>query len=241
MNRVTLLGEYSSGKTALLNALLEDKFFVESITKETALATNVFYTTEDNYYTTQNEYGDKSAKCSFVTPFDTKCLGNDVEANVFLNNPAMCDFFKKDIYFTDLPGTNSGDELHEKIIIQSAIKSDLILVCVPANKGTISNSLLETVKKLHSLNKGAFFVGLTTKSDMPDIEDKGVSHCKLLKEELLKGIPKQRLLGCVTTDAKTKKITELRGLLLFSSELINIMLVVNLATAGYSFFKKLIK
>lgn len=35
--RVTFLGEYSSGKTALLNALLTESLFTESITKETAI------------------------------------------------------------------------------------------------------------------------------------------------------------------------------------------------------------
>jgi GTPase SAR1 family protein len=207
--RVSCLGEYSSGKSALLNALLGGKFFAESITKETATATNVFYTKEDSYYITRNNDGIESEPLEFTSPFSTTTFGSNItEIDVYLNADKMAEFAKIDIFFTDLPGTNSGEESHEMIINETLINSNVILVCVPANQGTISVSLLEKVELIYLLNNKVQFIGITTKSDMPDIRDGGKSHCELLKTELLKIIP-ENLLACVTTDAKKNKIDAL--------------------------------
>jgi len=208
--RVSCLGEYSSGKSALLNAILGGKFFAESITKETALATNVFYTKENSYYITRNNDGVESKHCPFIAPFSTTTFGSNItEIDVHLNADKMAEFAQKDIFFTDLPGSNSGDEAHETIINETLLNSNVVLICVPANQGTISASLLQTVEVLHLNNKNVKFIGITTKSGMPDIHDAGVSHCKLLEQELLKIISEQNLLACVTTDTRPKKIDDL--------------------------------
>ena len=203
--RVSCLGEYSSGKSALLNALLGGKFFAESITKETATATNIFHTIEKSYYVTRNKRGIESEPRPFMPPFSTtKFDSNITEIDVYLNADKMAEFAKTDIFFTDLPGTNSGEESHEMIINETLLNSNVILICVPANQGTISAGLLQKVESVHYQNKNVQFIGITTKSEMPDITDGGKSHCELLKTELLKIIPKN-LLACVTTDAKTKE------------------------------------
>jgi GTPase SAR1 family protein len=208
--RVSCLGEYSSGKSALLNALLGEKFFAESITKETATATNIFHTIEKSYYVTRNKQGIESEPLKFTSSFSTTTFGSNItEIDVYLNVDKMGEFARKDIFFTDLPGTNSGEESHEMIINETLINSNVILICVPANQGTISAGLLQKVESVHYQNKNVQFIGITTKSDMPDITDGGKSHCELLKTELLKIIPKQNLLACVNTDAKTKKIDAL--------------------------------
>lgn len=204
--RVSCLGEYSSGKSALLNALLGGKFFAESITKETATATNIFHTIEKSYYVIRNNDGIESEPLKFTSPFSTTTFGSNItEIDVYLNADKMAEFAPKDIFFTDLPGSNSGEESHEMIITETLLNSNVILVCVPASQGTISASLLEKVESIRLLNNKVQFIGITTKSDMPDIKDGGKSHCELLKTELLKIIPKQNLLACVTTDAKKKQ------------------------------------
>lgn len=197
---VPLVGEFSAGKTTLVNALTDSKA-LECASKPT---TATIYTIH---------FASEACKAIVHNPDGTTCEASDISD---LKNDSLKDAVVVDVYDTsrnvpesivivDTPGLSSQDIKHRQTLVDFLPQADAIILVSDINQ-QITRSLADFAKTI-ALSKRPIYLAFTqcdTKSD----ED-----VKAAKDYLLKNT-ELPLSGVVCVSAKTGKMDELYSLLL---------------------------
>lgn len=190
---ISVIGEFSTGKSTFINALLRRELLASSALQGTTVASTVIDYSER--YEIELEYLDRrsgerfSYTCfrelkkeleRFTTDSSVARLLKSV--NVFL--PA--EILKNDFRIIDTPGTNVTEAWHEDVTVRALReKSDLSIILTSAEK-PVPNTMIGFVKKnLESILPQCVFV--VTKLDMirPRERDRQIAYIKMrLGEEL---------------------------------------------------------
>jgi predicted GTPase len=147
--RVALLGEFSSGKTRLINALLGEKILSTGIVPVTRSVTRIVHGDEISVTVrhvdgTEMEVGVDQLKA--YTDERRKEEGASEVDEVILRHPSP---LLKKVELWDTPGFNSDNQLHDQVAAQLLLEADAVLwILSPHQVGTRSEGkLLETVRR----------------------------------------------------------------------------------------------
>ncbi len=163
--KVLVIGEFSSGKTALLNRLLGIDLLKEDVTPETAIATELVY--------------DEKEGVDLVLPSgeaDHCDLADVPEANpdkylkyvYHLNNPVLKEL--SDYVLVDMPGFNSGVEAHNKALLQYIGQATAYLFVTNIENGCMTESSINFLNEVRAYTP---YVGhVLTKCDKVSEENK---------------------------------------------------------------------
>lgn len=141
--KTLMVGRFSAGKSALLNAVLERELLVESQLPETALAAELAYS--------ETEYIE-------AVSADGKAIRLPVDA-ADLIEPDQCshavyhinsEFLKKlpDIILVDMPGFDSSVARHNKAILQYIGQAGAYVLVVDCEDGTLSQPTVDFLKEI---------------------------------------------------------------------------------------------
>lgn len=141
--KTLMVGRFSAGKSALLNAVLERELLVESQLPETALAAELAYS--------ETEYIE-------AVSADGKAMRLPVDA-ADLIEPDQCshavyhinsEFLKKlpDIILVDMPGFDSSVARHNKAILQYIGQAGAYVLVVDCEDGTLSQPTVDFLKEI---------------------------------------------------------------------------------------------
>ncbi len=175
---VPLIGGFSTGKSSILNTLLGRELLSTNITPETAVPTEISYGQDSVIYCTEN--GETTGS---VEDLHTDTLQADrIDlVKVTLNN----EFLKRipAVKLVDMPGFDSGYEVHNRAIDAYLPKSLAYIITVSADEGTLRESVLNFLNEL-KLNDMDVYV-VITKSDkiMPEELEGVVVHVRELVEQ----------------------------------------------------------
>ncbi|WP_298482114.1 dynamin family protein [uncultured Ruminococcus sp.] len=202
---VPFIGGFSTGKSSLLNTLMERELLSTEITPETAVPTEVSYGTDSVTYCTEN--GETYGK---PEELNTKTLSAE---HVHLVKLTLENAFLKQIptlKLVDMPGFDSGCEVHNRAIDDYLPNSLAYLITVSADEGTIRESVLRFLDELKLNEKPVFMV--ITKSDkiMPDELEETVSHIRQTMEQKM-GLQNVKI---AITSSAMEEAEELKELLL---------------------------
>lgn len=145
---IPIIGKFSSGKSALLNTLLRysRKILKEDITPETAVPAEISYSPdEDSIFVVRNDGGYKS-----ITVSEYREL--DVDANTVrctrlnLRNSFLEEI--PDVMLVDMPGFESGFEVHNKAIDNYLPLSLAYIIAFPADDMIVRSSVGNILKEL---------------------------------------------------------------------------------------------
>ncbi len=137
---VAFLGEFSSGKTSLVNALLKKKFLPSFDKPTTAIVTEIRRGNETSFNILESSNGkqtNKKIEISQIAEEVQKVNGNRV-LQVEIGDSGLLD--EKTILI-DTPGVSSINESHSKITYGYLPNMDVIFMVVNINMGSISKSL----------------------------------------------------------------------------------------------------
>lgn len=146
---IPLIGKFSSGKSGLVNGILKlrNKILVEDITPETAIPTEIVYSSNKEYVLVENVDGTNYQ-------MDVKSFrGFEADANtvkfarLYLNISTLSMF--PDVMIVDMPGFESGYEIHNRAIDNYLSKSLAYIVCFPADDLTLRTSIIDILKELN--------------------------------------------------------------------------------------------
>lgn len=143
-----IIGKFSSGKSALLNTLLgySRKLLKEDITPETAVPAEISYSPdEDCIYVVRNDGADKNVSVSEYRELDVDA--NTVRCTrLNLKNS----FLEKipDVMLVDMPGFESGFEVHNKAIDNYLPFSLAYIITFPADDMIVRSSVGNILKEL---------------------------------------------------------------------------------------------
>lgn len=166
-----VVGKFSSGKSAMINALLSRKLLKEDITPETAVPTELsFDASTDSALVC---YNDGRTKAIGLPEYRT--LETDASTVRCIRMKLRNDFLRKipDILLVDMPGFESGYEIHNKAIDNYLPQSLAYLVAFPADDLILRESVSDILKELR-LNEMPVAVVVTKYDKRSDDFDKSL-------------------------------------------------------------------
>lgn len=188
---VTLVGPFSSGKTAFINALIKERILPEDIRPCTGMVCKIGYC--DSHLKIQ--YLEDGVK--IMKEIDIEKLRGFVDINnpsyrlreirdvieIFHNN----DFCAKDIVLVDTPGFNDPD-FQDDATNMALGKSDAVIYCMSAIHA-YSKTDVEKIKDLHKKRIGSIFyvIGFMDFFHSND-SDMGINEIALFKKKIIKNL-----------------------------------------------------
>ena len=191
-----LIGEFSAGKTSLINALTDSKVLEIASRPTTATLYQIFFGAPENKAVALTAEGEE-------VELQLDALKNDE----LLKYPTVNLFdtsVPKDIIFVDTPGLSSPDPKHREVLISILPRVDAILLTVDANQ-PITRSLLAFVKEMRLADKPIFLI-------LNKTDTKSTGELQDLKAGIARDIDLP-IDSIVCTSASTGGVSELQQLL----------------------------
>ena len=193
-----LIGEFSAGKTSLINALTDSKVLEIASLPTTATLYQIIFGAPENKAVALSAEGeevelqldalknDELKKYPTVTLFDTSTK------------------VPQDIIFVDTPGLSSPDPKHREVLTSILPQVDAILLTVDANQA-VTRSLIDFVKSMRLAEKPIYLI-------LNKIDTKSSSELQDLKRGIARDVDLP-IDSLVCASAYTNNISELQQLL----------------------------
>lgn len=191
-----IIGKFSSGKSALVNTVLgySRKILKEDITPETAIPAEIVYTDAEDTITIIKNDG-TSKKISVDEFREYEADANSVKsARIQLRNSFLEEI--PDVMLVDMPGFESGFEIHNKAIDNYLPQSLAYIVAFPADDMIVRSSVGNILKEL-CLHDMPLCV-VITKYDKCNEDEFKESFAKM-KESLKRFVGNREIKYCVTS------------------------------------------
>lgn len=193
-----LIGEFSAGKTSLINALTDSKVLETASLPTTATLYQIIFGAPENKAVALSAEGEEvelqldSMKNEELLKYPT--------VNLFDTSTKV----PKDIIFVDTPGLSSPDPKHREVLISILPRVDAILLTVDANQ-PITRSLLAFVKEMRLAEKPIYLI-------LNKTDTKSTGELQDLKAGIARDIDLP-IDSIVCTSASTGGVSELQQLL----------------------------
>ncbi|MBQ8568343.1 MAG: dynamin family protein [Oscillospiraceae bacterium] len=177
-----IIGEFSAGKSSMINSMLGCKLLSTNIRPETAVPTEIYY---GNNRVTEYRQGNTSVYS--VEEFDKKVLAaDDIDlVQIEYDNEILKNV--RGVKLVDMPGFNSGIERHNNALDKYLPTSLAYILAVPANAPTLRESVVNFLNELKIHEVPVYLV--ITKADQATYNDLEQAAESLKKElELYLGI-----------------------------------------------------
>ena len=153
--KIYLVGQFSCGKSTLLNNWLGVNLLPKAITPETAVATELHFS--ENERTILYPFGDGD---SLGDPVEipgvgveqmreaTKLANQEKLAcvRIYVNNQKLKAY--SDVCLVDLPGLSSANKAHRLALDRFVLEKSIGIVCVPAPAGTVREDVLDFLQDM---------------------------------------------------------------------------------------------
>jgi GTPase SAR1 family protein len=205
--RVTtpVVGNFSTGKSSLINAVIGRPLLGVEITPETAVPTEVYYG-NDNVYQ-YSKAGCIRRKIEDLPLRDLTIKDTDL-LRIEVNNEFLSEI--PSVSIVDLPGFDTSIELHNKAIDQYWPNSLAYLLVVSSDEPVLKESILDLMKELKSHDIPVYVV--LTKCNR--LSDEEIKECvSLLKETVSKALELDDIpVACVDSYGNVK-VDEIKDIL----------------------------
>jgi len=197
---IPLVGEFSSGKSSLINALIGKKVLPIDITPTTFVVNEVRASAESEKI--EIKFKD-STENVFDELFDLSNI-NYSDASI-VKVFTVSNNIPRNIVLVDLPGLSSDISRHNEVVLEYLPKAHCIFIVVDINQGTITKSQMDFLTQAKIVNLPFYLV--LTKSDQKsqkEIENVIDYFTRNIKIEFKK---------VITTSSKINQMKELTDLL----------------------------
>ena len=193
-----LIGEFSAGKTSLINALTDSKVLETASLPTTATLYQIIFGAPENKAVALSAEGEE-------VELQLDALKND-ELKTY---PTVTLFdtstkVPKDIIFVDTPGLSSPDPRHREVLTSILPRVDAILLTVDANQA-VTRSLVDFVKSMRLAEKPIYLI-------LNKIDTKSPSELQDLKRGIARDVDLP-IDSLVCASAYANNISELQQLL----------------------------
>lgn len=183
-NIIALCGQFSSGKTSMINSFLKDNILPTSIEPTTAINTFVINDEEEGLYIRNCFSGQTKVDNDFVSHTFTKEYDKYVHSMVKYASLHTQKLKYENIALLDTPGyTGQGQDATEddsNIAMKGIIQADNIIWVIDIDNGTIKNNDLEFLKKEELNGKDILIVFNKAEQKSEEDIDKIVEESKSL-------------------------------------------------------------
>lgn len=173
-----VVGNFSTGKSSMINAIINKPLLSVDITPETAVPTEIYYGDNKVY---QYDQGRKIERRIDELPLKGLTIQTTSLVQVEYDNEFLKEI--KSVNIVDLPGFDTSFELHNRAIDQYLPNSLAYLLVVSSDEPVLKESIAEFIKELKAYNMPVYVV--ITKCNRLDEDE--LEECK---EELRKAVGK---------------------------------------------------
>lgn len=173
-----VVGNFSTGKSSMINAIINKPLLSVDITPETAVPTEIYYGNNKVY---QYDQGRKIERRIDELPLKGLTIQTTSLVQVEYDNEFLEEI--KSVNIVDLPGFDTSFELHNRAIDQYLPNSLAYLLVVSSDEPVLKESIAEFIKELKAYNMPVYVV--ITKCNRLDEDE--LEECK---EELRKAVGK---------------------------------------------------
>ena len=172
--KVPFVGDFSAGKSSLLNAFMENDILPTNLTPETAVSYELYYSTVEHLVVmrgngTSEEAPLSSIKALSLTP-------NDM-VKVYINNEKIRELNERGIVLVDMPGIDSGIEAHSNAIMKYIQDGTIFVIVADAEQGTLRNSAISFIREIKQYSLTASIViNKADKKSQTDIQQNILPH-----------------------------------------------------------------
>lgn len=146
---IAFVGEFSSGKSSIVNTILGDNNFLPvSIKPSTAIATYISFGNEQKICFTDNSNKFKELPESQYQKFSKDSL-KDFNLSALINHIVIeyNNIILKDLSILDTPGYSSGDSEDESRTSEAIKEADVLIWVIDINVGELNSKSIKVLKK----------------------------------------------------------------------------------------------
>jgi len=159
-----LVGEFSSGKTSLINALTDSKQ-LEIATKPTTATIYLLHFGQDRQYATIHRADGSEETMAAIGSLKNSELADVPLIDIYDTSTRV----PRDLVLVDTPGLSSPDARHKDALIRFLPEADAILMTVDCNQ-QITKSLLRFIEESNLAGRKAYLI--VTKCDTKPASDR---------------------------------------------------------------------
>lgn len=167
------MGNFSAGKSTLLNRFLEKSVLPTGITPETYLATELHYSANERIEAFSNN--DEKAESFELNEQSFEVIKKNATEysylKVYLNNEALKN--SAPLVFVDMPGFNSPIPSHIHAILEYLERGAHFVILASVEEGNLTKRMVRELKNLLEFDKGLSFIlsktNLRTSSQVGEI------------------------------------------------------------------------
>lgn len=178
---VPLVGIFNSGKSSLINALLNETVLKTKIKPETAIPNEIEYGTERHYYLYSNEENSNEISEEEYRKLELN-YEKHFKVRAYLDSKTISQY--RNIRIVDMPGLDSGIRTHNAAIDRYIVNSLAYIIVIDAEHGTVKDSLIAFLREIKLREKPVFV--MINKYDKKSNEiDNIVNQCEsIIRDEL---------------------------------------------------------
>lgn len=171
-----VVGNFSTGKSSMINAIIGKPLLSVEITPETAVPTEIYYGDNKVYQYDKNAVIERKIE---ELPLKGLTIQTTDLVKIEYNNEFLKEI--KSVNIVDLPGFDTSFELHNRAIDQYLPNSLAYLLVVSSDEPVLKESISDFLKELKVYNMPVYVV--ITKSNRLDEEE--LEECKRLLRKLV--------------------------------------------------------
>lgn len=172
---IPVVGNFSAGKSTLLNRFLEKSVLPTGITPETSLATELHYSTNERIEAFSNN--DEKTESFELNEQSFEVIKDNATKysylKVYLNNEALKD--SAPLVFVDMPGFDSPISSHTHAILEYLERGVHFVILTSVEEGNLTKRMVRELKNLLEFDKGLSFILSKTNLRTPSRVEE-VSH-----------------------------------------------------------------
>ncbi|WQS03023.1 dynamin family protein [Helicobacter pylori] len=170
---IPVVGNFSAGKSTLLNRFLEKSVLPTAITPETSLATELHYSANERIEAFSNN--DEKVESFELNEQSFEVIKENASKysylKVYLNNEALKN--SAPLVFVDMPGFDSPISSHTHAILEYLERGVHFVILTSAEEGSLTKRMVRELKNLLEFDKGLSFIlsktNLRTPSQVEEI------------------------------------------------------------------------
>ncbi|MGN8448228.1 dynamin family protein [Helicobacter pylori] len=170
---IPVVGNFSAGKSTLLNRFLEKSVLPTGITPETSLATELHYSANERIEAFSNN--DEKTESFELNEQSFEVIKENAAKysylKVYLNNEALKDSVP--LVFVDMPGFDSPISSHTHAILEYLERGVHFVILASVEEGSLTKRMVRELKNLLEFDKGLSFIlsktNLRTPSQVEEI------------------------------------------------------------------------
>ncbi|EMH44553.1 hypothetical protein HMPREF1431_00089 [Helicobacter pylori GAMchJs106B] len=155
---IPVVGNFSAGKSTLLNRFLGSSVLPTGITPETSLATELHYSANERIEAFSNN--DEKAESFELNEQSFEVIKNNATKysylKIYLNNEALKDSVP--LVFVDMPGFDSPISSHTHAILEYLERGVHFVILTSVEEGNLTKRMVRELKNLLEFDKGLSFI-----------------------------------------------------------------------------------